>query len=90
MDGFDISTVIGLTGVPIVTALVQVVKIAWPELDSRYWPVLCLAIAIGLNVGIAAAMGNPWRTGVIWGLLAGLSASGLYTWTRNRTAPPAS
>jgi hypothetical protein len=90
VDGFDLATLVGFTGIPVVTALVQVVKVSFPTLDSRWWPLLSLAVAVGLNLGAAAALSAPLGQAAVWGLLTGLAASGLYTWARSRTTPPAS
>jgi hypothetical protein len=86
VDSFDLTAVVGLTGVPIVAALVQLVKLTFPSLDSRWWPAVSFAVALALNVGAAFALGKPIGIGAAWGILAGLSASGLYTWVRARTA----
>jgi len=85
----DLSTLVGFAGVPIVTALVQLIKMTWPEIESRWWPALSFLVAIGLNVGAAAALHSSLEVGFVWGILAGLSASGLYTWARVRTGPAA-
>jgi hypothetical protein len=86
VESIDLSVVVGISGIPIVTALVQLLKLTFPQLDSRWWPALSFGVAVLLNVGAAAVLRSSIETGVIWGVLAGLSASGLYTWTRSRTA----
>jgi hypothetical protein len=89
VGGLDLATLVGFSGIPVVTALVQLVKLTFPSLDARWWPALSFGVALGLNVAVGQALRQPLDAGIAWGLLAGLSASGLYTWTRQRTGPPA-
>mgnify|MGYP001593523801 CR=1 FL=1 len=73
----ELADVIGLAGVPLIAALVQVAK-TWVE-DSRYYPLFALALGLGLNAGIALARGGDMPTALVLGLVAGLAASGLYS-----------
>ena len=73
----ELVDVIGLAGVPLIAALVQVAK-AWVG-EERYYPLLALAMGLGLNVGIALARDGALPTAVLLGLVAGLAASGLYS-----------
>lgn len=69
----------GLAGAPIVVALVQVLKAAWPRLDGRWYPAVTLAVAIVFNMFLALAMGSDPILAVLVGMVTGLAASGLYS-----------
>ena len=77
----DWTLVIGLAGVPIVVALTQLIK---PFItDTRIYPLISVAWGLALNLS-AAWMLTPFAKGdigasVVLGVLAGLSASGLYS-----------
>jgi hypothetical protein len=73
----ELQDVIGLAGVPLIAALVQVAK-AWIG-DDRYYPLFALALGLALNLGIALARGGDLPTATLLGLVAGLAASGLYS-----------
>lgn len=73
----ELIDVIGLAGVPLIAALVQVAK-SWVT-EERYYPLLALALGLGLNVGIATARGGDIATALLLGVVAGLAASGLYS-----------
>ena len=75
----DPSALLGLAGVPVTTALTELVKRAVPELPARFVPVVALAISLGLNAGLAPGLGVDLRTALVMGLVAGLAASGLYS-----------
>jgi hypothetical protein len=64
--------------VPIIIALVQVIKMTMPKLDSRFAPIL--SIAMGILVAFLLKHDTQNLTNVILeGVLYGLSASGLYS-----------
>ncbi|GIW09055.1 MAG: hypothetical protein KatS3mg061_0112 [Dehalococcoidia bacterium] len=72
----DLQELIGLAGVPVIVALVQLVK-PWVS-DSRWHPWLAVGWGVGLNLAAGVLLGNdPART-VLTGLVAGLAAAGLY------------
>ena len=73
----ELTDVIGLAGVPLIVALVQVAK-AW-IVEERLYPVLALVLGLALNVGIAAARGSDIPAAVLLGVVAGLAASGIYS-----------
>ncbi len=73
----ELLDVIGLAGVPLIAALVQIAK-SWVS-DERYYPVIALAVGLTLNLGIAYARQSDLPTAVLLGLVAGLAASGLYS-----------
>lgn len=73
----ELTDVIGLAGVPLIVALVQVTK-AW-VVEERLYPVLALVLGLALNIGLAAARGSDLPAAVLLGIVAGLAASGLYS-----------
>ncbi len=73
----ELVDVIGLLGVPLIAALVQVAK-SWVS-EERFYPLLALAFGLALNVGIALARGADVPTALLLGVVAGLAASGLYS-----------
>ena len=70
---------IGLAGVPLIVALVEAVKRVWPDLESRWYPLVALAWGEALNLGLAALLGQDWGRAALLGLVAALAASGLYS-----------
>lgn len=70
---------IGLTGVPLIVALVEAVKRVFPGLEQRWYPLVALACGEGLNLALALTQGQDWRAALVLGLIAGLAASGLYS-----------
>jgi F0F1-type ATP synthase assembly protein I len=63
--------------VPIIVAIVQVVKMTgW--IQARYAPI----VAIGAGIIISMLLGyetNPWNVNILAGILYGLASSGLYS-----------
>jgi hypothetical protein len=74
------SDFLGLAGVPIIAALVQALKGYLPS--DRYNPLLALVLGVALNVGIAYQLRTDVGLALIVGVVAGLSASGLYSYAR--------
>ena len=70
---------VGLAGVPVIVGLVQVLKRAWPELRGRWVPLLSLGLGLALNVWAGWYVGLALPEALAVGLVAGLSASGLYS-----------
>ncbi len=79
----DLSIIFGMAGAPVITALTELVKRTFPSLSSRYFPLISVVIGICLNLGIAAALAVDLRLAAVTGILAGLAASGLYSWVKN-------
>jgi hypothetical protein len=77
-----VKSIIAGGSVPIILALVQVIKGLVP--DSRWYPLVAVAFGLLINVGCIWAL-NPSLSAlilvyaVIQGLMAGLSASGIYS-----------
>lgn len=77
----EIQDWVGVGGVPVVVALVQLAK---PFVsDERFWPVLAVALGVVWNVIATVALGGSApgeiaRAGVL-GVVVGLAAGGLYS-----------
>lgn len=68
-----------LYGVPVLAIIMGLVKLARVEgLPSQYAPLLSVALGILCGVAVAYVNGMNYLQGGIFGLVAGLSASGLY------------
>lgn len=64
--------------VPIIIALVQVIKMTMPKLDNRFAPIM--SIGVGIIVAFLLKHDTSTLTNTILeGVLYGLSASGLYS-----------
>jgi hypothetical protein len=63
--------------VPIIVAIVQVVKMTG-KVQDKYAPVIAIVAGIGMSMLIGHTV-NPWNTNVLAGVLYGLAASGLYS-----------
>jgi len=74
----DLVSLAGIAGAPLVVALVQLVRVSWPALPTRYLPAVTLGVAIVLNVGLATQTGTSVGLACLVGVVTGLSASGLY------------
>lgn len=60
--------------VPVITAMVQVIKTAWATLPDRFVPLL--SVVVGVVFGIVFI---GWGlTGIFAGLIFGLTSSGFY------------
>lgn len=79
---FDLNQLYGLAGIPIISALIQLVKITIPELPDRFWPLASVAIAMAFNVLLGWRLGGDVFIGAILGLVVGLASSGLYSQTK--------
>jgi hypothetical protein len=74
----QLSDFVGLLGVPVIVALVEVLK---PWLSKEITPIVAIVIGILINLVVA------WRSpptfdpilAVLLGIVAGLAASGLYS-----------
>lgn len=71
--------VYGVLFIPLIVGLVEVLKIA--RLPNRWLPVASLIF--GLAGGIFYIEPNNIKIGIIIGLMLGLSASGLYSSSKN-------
>ena len=75
----DPSALLGLAGVPVTTALTELVKRAVPELPARFLPLVALLFSLAINLGLGVRLGADPTTSLVMGLVAGLAASGLYS-----------
>lgn len=73
----ELTNLWGLASIPLILALVNILKPLVP--DKRWYPLIAVAIAIGLNFIIGVPIGAPWSACLIFGIVAGLSACGLYS-----------
>lgn len=73
----EVRDIVGLAGVPIIVALVEVLKVWLP--DVRLYAPAALGLGLLLNLVAALALGTDVATGLLYGLVAGLAASGLYS-----------
>jgi hypothetical protein len=77
----ELQALYGLAAVPVITALVEVVKRA-VAINERFLPVLALVLAIGWNVGVGMQLQIDPVLAATIGIVAGLAASGLYSQTK--------
>lgn len=75
----DLSQWVGLSGIPLIQALVALVKTTIPALPARYYPGVSIALGVALNEALAYLMQADYRTAAVVGVVAGLAASGLFT-----------
>ena len=69
----------GLAGVPVVLALVELVK-RTVEPPGRYVPLISVLIGVAFDVLVGMGLlGLPPGAAVLTGLIVGLAASGLYS-----------
>jgi hypothetical protein len=71
---------VGLGGIILIQAIIEAFKATFPAFPSRFFPGLAMLVGIGLNEGLAAILRLDPATAAVVGLIAGLSASGLYAW----------
>lgn len=73
----ELQAIVGISGVPFILALVQLLK---PFVtDSRWYPLIALAAGVVLNVAVSFAVRTDPVSATLAGLIAGLTASGLYS-----------
>ena len=69
-------------GVPVVIALVQVVKVSAPALDKRWLPLVALAVSAAWQALGVFAVGTGPGEAATYAVVAGLAAVGLYSGIR--------
>lgn len=69
----------GLGGIPLIQALVALVKTTIPGLPARYYPGVSIVFGVALNEVLAYLIQADYRTAAVVGVVAGLAASGLFT-----------
>lgn len=80
----DLTQLWGLGSVALIIPIVSLIK---PFLrDQRLYPVAALVLGVSINVLLALVLGKSLETGIVLGLVSGLSASGLWdtgsTWLK--------
>jgi hypothetical protein len=86
IDVSFVSSITGLGGIPVIAALVQTLK-AFVK-DSRWYPIISVAMGVAWNVGayagLAATYSNVgWTQASFQGIAVGLAAAGVYEITRS-------
>ena len=81
----ELQQLIGIAGVPVIVALVQVLK-PWIKNADTY-PLISCAMGVALNMAIAYFMRENRVEAAAAGIIAGLAASGLYEVGRQYTKP---
>lgn len=76
-----LTSIVALGGVPLILGLVQLFK---PFVsDTRYYPLVAMAVGLVINLVAGWALGasavTDWITALFNGIIAGLAASGLYS-----------
>jgi len=71
----------GLLGVPVVIALVSATEKVL-QIERRWLPVAAIVWGCVLNLALAYILATPYPSAVIWGVIAGLAAVGLFSGTR--------
>lgn len=66
----------GMAAVPIITALLQMVK---PWVPIRAVPLIAVGVGVTWNVGLTVGTDEWSRTTIFLGIVVGLAASGLYS-----------
>jgi predicted RND superfamily exporter protein len=82
---FNLASYVFLGSIPIIVALVQVFKV-W-ILDSRFYPMLSIVFGLIFNIGIAWRLGIDLTSAIVMGIIAGMSAAGLYSGLQKPEAP---
>ena len=75
---------LGLAAVPIIAALLQVVKSAMPaERFNGWFPAIALVLGVGWNVLASLSLEDGvTASAALMGVVIGLAASGLYSQTK--------
>lgn len=80
----DLDLVAGITAVPLIVGMVELIKRAFPRFNADRWGALTAA-AVGIVLSCAyqvPSLDAPfavWRDAVVVGIVLGLAASGLYS-----------
>lgn len=82
MDVISFDTVIGIGGMAVVVALVELTKRTIPTIPNQFYPLIALIWSLCLNVGVALYRHTDIGLAVVVGVVVALMASGLYSGTR--------
>ena len=73
----DLGSMLGVGSVPVVLAVVQFLK---PFIDDkRFYPLVGMIVGVAFNILVGLALSLPIAQTALVGILAGLGASGLYS-----------
>ncbi|MHB1007544.1 MAG: hypothetical protein ACYC3S_18175 [Chloroflexota bacterium] len=78
-----ISQFVGLAGIPFIVALTEAVKVVFPGLPARLYPLVAIVWALLINLAAASTLNGPWLAAVLEALATGLAACGLYSATKS-------
>ena len=80
----DLAAFAGLGGIPLIQALVALVKTMFPKFPARYYPGLSVAFGVLTNLGLAYLIGGDLRISAGVGVIAGLIAARLFDYGKRR------
>lgn len=80
----DLKSFIGVAGIPLIQALVALIKTMFPDFPARYYPGLAVFFGIALNVGLAYLLQADYGLSVVIGLIAGLGAAKLFEYGKEK------
>ena len=75
----SVRDMVGIAGVPVIVALVELVKLVFPGLEPRYYPLVAIGWGLLVNLGLMGYSGAAPIEAAAVGILAALAASGLYS-----------
>lgn len=79
----DLTTLMGLASIPVIIALLELVKRTWPRMPKRWLPLASVLLAVGWAVATAAPTSlDAARVQILLGIVYGLSAVGLFSGAR--------
>jgi uncharacterized membrane protein len=74
---FNLASYLFFGSVGIILGLVQVVKL-WIG-DTRTYPIFSIVFGLIINIGLAKVTGVDLVSSIVMGVIAGLSAAGIYS-----------
>ena len=74
---FNLSSYLFMGSIPVILGLVQVIKL-WVS-DTRLYPIFSIILGLIMNIGISFYLGEDMVAAVVMGIIAGLSAAGMYS-----------
>ncbi len=77
----ELSEYLFFGSVPIIVGLVSAIKLILK--NKRYYPVISMGFGVGLNMLVGYELGKSLIVSFVMGIIAGLTASGLWTGAKN-------
>lgn len=74
----DLKQLVGAGSVPVLVALVELVKSLFPALDGRFYPTIAVVFGLLFNEALAYLLQADYGVAAVIGLIAGLAAAKLY------------